>query len=75
MKDMRVIVMSIVLAGCANTAACPDSESVARACPAVPAFSGTPTASALAAYAQRIVDLYGQCAAAQTQQSSSTPAK
>ena len=58
---MRMIVLSILLAGCAST--CIDAR---KACPALPPLADRPTAAQLADYTALVVELYGQCATAQT---------
>lgn len=61
---MRMIVLCLMLAGCAST--CGDAQRVAAACPALPPLADQPTAAQMADYAARVVELYGQCATAQT---------
>lgn len=54
---MRAALLCLVVAGCATCAPVPVLH-----CAPLPTLVDQPTATQLAAYAQQVVELYGQCA-------------
>lgn len=69
----RTALLCLFLAGCATTA--PDAPEAAVTCPPLPTLVEQPTATQLAAYAQLVVELYGQCATLQAAPKKPPPAK
>jgi hypothetical protein len=62
---MRVALLCFLIAGCATPAHVP--APVVRCAP-LPTLVAQPTPTQLAAYAQQVVELYGQCATLHSEQ-------
>jgi len=62
---MRAALLCFLVTGCATYAPAPVPQ-----CAPLPTLVDQPTPTQLAAYAQQVVELYGQCATLQTTQGS-----
>jgi hypothetical protein len=62
MMRAALLCLLLLIAGCAA----PAPSGPVEQCPPLPTLVELPTATQLAAYAQQVVDLYGQCATLKT---------